>query len=505
MRKRLIFLSGPLALGLIIGLLIAVKLDILPNLQSESRPEKSPASLQGVGSLKYSVEEAVIKVAETTGKAVVSISTERTERLGGVRRFYFGTPFGESPFENDPFERFFEDFFGGAPQREYRQRGLGSGVIIDPQGYVLTNEHVVAGADKITVKLPDGREFNGQIKGKDSRSDLAIIKIDADNLPVASLGDSDNMKIGQWVVAIGNPFGFALPNPEPTVTVGVISALHRSLGQIIQRDRDYNDIIQTDAAINPGNSGGPLVGLDGKIVGINVAIFSTTGGYQGVGFAIPINVAKRILNRLIEGKKVLYGWLGIKVQDLNQELAEYFVIPDRKGVLVVEVLKDSPAEKAGVKDGDVIISFGTTRIENVAKLLRVVGRAEVGKTIGLRLVRDKKELVLRVKVGERPQDETLEQISEADIPSNQWRGLEVQGLSEELSKRLGLTARSGVVVSRVERNSAADQAGIIVGDVILEINKQKISGIEDFNKISKKVKGDCLLRTARGYLVIKEK
>ena len=505
MKKRLVYFTAPLAIGLIIGLLVAVRLDILPNLQSETaKKAEKPAMTQSLPSLKYSVEEAVINVAETSGKAVVSISTERTERFGGIRRFYFGTPFGDSPYENDPFERFFDDFFGGSPEREYRQKGLGSGVVIDEAGYVLTNEHVVSGADKITVKLSDGREFKAKIKGKDSRSDLAVIKIEADDLPVARLGDSDSLKIGQWVVAIGNPFGFALPNPEPTVTVGVISALHRSLGQIMQRGRDYNDLIQTDAAINPGNSGGPLVNLKGEIVGINVAIFSTTGGYQGVGFAIPINVAKRILNRLIEGKKVLYGWLGIKVQDLDQELAEYFAVKDRKGVLVVEVLDDSPAMKAGIKEGDVIKVFAKTQIENVSRLLKEVGKAEVGKTVEITLLRDKKKISLKVKIGERPQDEVFQEEAEEEPSEEQWRGIEVRQITKELSKRMRLKQKTGIVVIRVERGSPADEAGLMVGDAILEINRKPVRKISEFNKITAEVKGNCLIRTARGYLIIKE-
>ena len=210
------------------------------------------------------------------------------------------------------------------PDRDYKQVGLGSGVIIDSSGYILTNQHVIDQADKIKVTLSDGREFKGEIKGQDARSDLAVIKIVAKDLPAVELGNSEKLRIGEWVVAIGNPFGFALEGAEPTVTVGVISALHRSLGKILSRNRDYTDLLQTDAAINPGNSGGPLVNLKGEVVGINVAIFSTSGGYQGIGFAIPINAAKRIISQLIAGKEVLYGWLGITIQDLTEDMAKYF-------------------------------------------------------------------------------------------------------------------------------------------------------------------------------------
>ncbi|MCM8780754.1 MAG: Do family serine endopeptidase [Candidatus Omnitrophica bacterium] len=442
-----------------------------------------------------SIEEAVVRVANTTGKAVVSISTEHTTKVRG-RRFYFDYPFGEDDF----FRKFFEDFFGELPEREYKQIGLGSGVIIDPEGYILTNEHVVAEADKITVTLPDGREFRGELKGKDARSDLAIIKINARNLPVASLGDSDNLKIGQWVVAIGNPFGFALQNPEPTVTVGVISALHRSLGRSLSRQRDYNDLIQTDAAINPGNSGGPLVNLKGEVVGINVAIFSTSGGYQGIGFAIPINSAKRIISRLIEGKKILYGWLGVTVQDLSEDLAGHFGLSDRNGALIAKVMEDSPAQKAGIKEGDIIRKFDNQDINNVRELLNIVGRTEVGRKVKVIVIRDKKEVLLEVEVGQRPQD--VEKIvSETSI---RWRGLEVGPLDSEAAKRYRLEEKRGVVVIDVEPDSSADEAGIIPGDVISEINRRPVNSLSDYQKITQDLKGNALVRTSRGYFLIKE-
>ena len=473
MRRRKIFLGISF---LIIGL--------------AGRVAAQTPSLEG-----YRMEDAVINVANTTGRAVVSISTEHTTKIkGGGRRYYFSYPFGESPFgENEPFRKFFNDFFGELPEREYKQMGLGSGVIIDPEGYILTNEHVVNEADKITVKLPDGREFKGEIRGRDLRSDLAIIKINARNLPVATLGDSDNSKIGQWVVAIGNPFGFALENPEPTVTCGVISALHRSLGRIISRERDYSDLIQTDAAINPGNSGGPLANLKGEVVGINVAIFSTSGGYQGVGFAIPINNAKRIIAKLIEGKKILYGWLGVTVQDLTEDLTKYFGLPDKNGVLVAKVLENGPAEKAGIKEGDIIKKLDNQTINNVKELISTVSKAEVGRKVKVGLVRDKKELSLEVQVGERPEnlEEGIGQPGRSEAGA--WRGLQVE-----------IEEKQGVVVVYVEPNTPADEAGLIAGDVILEINKQPIKNLPDYERVTKDLKGDALLKTPRGYFLIKE-
>lgn len=450
------------------------------------------------------MEDSVINVANTTGKAVVSISSEHTTKIKGGKKFYFQAPFGSGFGEDDAFRRFFDDFLGELPDREFKQRGLGSGVIINPEGYILTNEHVISGADKITVTLPDGRKFSGQIKGQDPRSDLAIIKINARNLPVAGLGDSDTLKIGQWVVAIGNPFGFVMDNPEPTVTVGVISALHRSLGRMLSQDKDYNDLIQTDAAINPGNSGGPLVNLKGEIIGINVAIFSTSGGYQGVGFAVPVNNAKRIISRLIEGKKIIYGWLGVTVQDLNEDLMKYFGLAEKNGILIANVLKDSPAEKGGMQKGDVIKRFDNQPINNVKELLNVVGKAEVGRRVKVIVVRDKKEMNLEVVVGERPQEIEETGAQSPAEEAGKWRGLSVDNLNAENARRFRTEEKKGVVVVDVDPASPADEAGLLPGDVILEINKKPVNDLADYQKITRDLKGDCLVVTARGYLVIKE-
>lgn len=453
------------------------------------------------------IEEAVIGVANSVGKAVVSISTEYTAKVKGGRRYYFSSPFGESPLgEDESLRRFFDDFFGEMPDREYKQMGLGSGVIIDTEGYILTNEHVVGDADKINVVLPDGREFKAKLQGKDIRSDLAVIKIDAHNLPLASLGESDDLKIGQWVVAIGNPFGFVMQNPEPTVTVGVISALHRSLGRSIARERDYNDLIQTDAAINPGNSGGPLVNLKGEVVGINVAIFSTSGGYQGIGFAIPADSARRIISRLIAGKKILYGWLGITVQDLSDELVKYFGLPDKNGVLVAKVLENSPAEKSGMKDGDVIRSFDAKQVNNVRDLLNLVGRTEVGRKVKAALWREKKEITLEVTIGERPQD--LEAVTEGQQKreiTKDWRGLKVEDLTAENIQRFELEEKSGVVITDIQPNSPAEDSGILPGEVVIEINRKPVKNLADYQKLTRDFKGNALFKTGRGYFIVKEK
>jgi len=274
------------------------------------------------------------------------------------------------------------------------------------------------------------------------------------------------------------------------------------LGRVFSRDKDFGDLIQTDAAINPGNSGGPLVNLKGEIVGINVAIFSTSGGYQGVGFAIPVNRAKKIISRLIEGKKILYGWLGVTVQNLTDDLAGYFGLPNKDGVLVAKVLEDGPAKKAGMKEGDVIKKINDKPVNNVKELLDVVSNAEVGKKIKVSVIRDKKESALEVLVGERP--ENLEEEQVAPVEEGAWRGLAVEELTPENAKRLGLDGKKGVVVVDVEPDSQADSAGIIPGDLILEINKQPVKNMADYEKVTKAFKGDALVKTERGFFVLKE-
>lgn len=449
-----------------------------------------------------SFEDSITSVAQTVGKAVVSISAEH------VTRFSRNRSFNRAYGSDEALRRFFEEFFGEIPEREYRRTGLGSGVIIDKQGYILTNQHVVENADKLTVILPDGRQFSGSIVGADPRSDLAVIKIKADDLPVANLGDSDKLKIGQWVVAIGNPFGFALQNPEPTVTVGVVSALHRTLGITLSRGKDYNDLIQTDAAINPGNSGGPLVDLKGDVIGINVAIFSTTGGNQGVGFAIPVNNAKRVISSLIAGKKVPYGWIGITVQDMSEDLSEYFGSPSRKGVLVAKVLKNGPGDKGGLRDGDVIVKLNGAAITDVKQLLRVIAQSQPGVKVPVTVIRDKKEVSLNVEIGSRPEDgaEASESLIRSDpMQELSWRGMKVADITPEIARKYSLSSSSGVAVVFVEKDSPADAAGIVEGDVIEEINRQAVTDTNAYSKITAGSRGDALVGVSRGYVILKDR
>ncbi|MFC1593696.1 Do family serine endopeptidase [Candidatus Omnitrophota bacterium] len=500
------FFVVTLTIGAVAGLIIAARLDMSPD-SIAALPETHATQNNSI----YALENAFIKVSEEVGPAVVSISAVHITK-GGGRNFYFGSPFGrqqENPFEDDLFDRFFEDFFGESPRggfdKERRQMGLGSGFIIDDRGFILTNQHVVEDADKITVTLPDGREFEAEVKGTDPRSDLAVIKIDAKNLPTVPLGDSDDLRIGQWVIAIGNPFGYVIHSPEPTITTGVISALRRSLPRTSRRDRDYSDLIQTDAAINPGNSGGPLVNLNGEVVGINVAIFTTSGGYQGIGFAIPVNTANRIVSRLIEGKKVLYGWLGVTVQDLDEELSEFFGVSNKEGVLIGKVFEDSPAQKAGLKSGDIILEFNGTRITDLRELLKFVGRAEVGTKAKVVVLRDKKEIAVTVEVGERPSDVT-ELTEKPESIDEGWRGIIVEDLTVEAAKRLQIETVEGVIVVAVDAKSPAAESGLRVGDVIDEINKKPIKDTTDFNSVTKGLKKEnILVRTGNGYVIVKEK
>lgn len=476
---------GKIRISILIFSLILISLPVY------AEPSKEALSLQ----------DAFVKVSKDAGQAVVSISIECTERY--ETRYY---PFAQ--FE----DKFFDDFFVEGPQKEFKKMGLGSGFIINKEGYIITNEHVIHGADKITVTLPDARKFEARATGSDTYSDLAVIKIEPEGeLPFIKLGDSDSVQIGHWAIAIGNPFAFAVKNPEPTITVGVISALHRSLPMTDKRTREYSDLIQTDAAINPGNSGGPLVNIYGEVIGINVAIFTLSGGSEGIGFAIPINTAKRIINDLMQGKKVLYGWLGVIIQDMDDSLASYFGLSDKSGVLISRIVEASPAEKAGLKPGDIIISLDNGRIRNTEDLIRAILKKNVGDKVTLGVMRDLKLYSAVVEIGERPEEKTAAvaqkkaqaapQASPKAIKS--WRGLEVSDITPEIAQRFRINIESGVIVMSVEPGSSAERAGIRPGDVIYEINRVSIRNAKDYSVAIENVSGDILTGTFRGYVVLK--
>jgi len=457
---------------------------------------------------EIALENAFVKIAEKVGPAVVTISTERTRKIRGIPSGQlFLQRFGRSaPQTQAELEEFFQQFFGYLPERELKQQGLGSGFIIDKEGNVLTNYHVVAGAERITVTLPDGRSFPGKIRGRDPRMDVALIKIDAPDLPAVELGNSDNLKTGQWVIAIGNPYGHIFKSPEPTITVGVISALHRHIPSGGIRGVHF-DMIQTDAAINLGNSGGPLCNMQGEVIGINVAIFSTSGGSQGISFAMPITVVKTVLDDLMEGKEVSYGWLGILVQDITPELAEYFKLPGKNGVLVAGMVQGGPAHQYGIRLGDVVIEYNGKKSENPFDLIRMVEDTEPGTLVTINLIRDRKVGTLKVKVGKRIFAEEIPKEVAApteQLESKPWRGVRVSGITQELANQLKLIDKNGVAIIAIDPAGPFYTVGLREGDVIREIDKNLIRNISDFNQVTQAVRGKALIRTDDGFFIIGE-
>lgn len=401
-------------------------------------------------------------------------------------------PFGQ---QQNPFDQF-RRFFGQIPH-EYKQHGLGSGVIISPDGYILTNNHVAGHADEIHVRLLDKREFTAKVVGKDPKTDLALIKIDTKQpLPVATLGNSNAASVGDWVVAIGSPFGFT-----STVTAGIISAKGRALGG------NYDDFIQTDASINPGNSGGPLFNTKGQVIGINTAIYSSTGSNAGIGFAIPIDIAKQVMEQLKEHGKVVRGWLGVEIQEVTPDLAQSFNLPEPEGALVANVEKDGPALKAGIQRGDIVINFNGTPVQDEHQLPELVAQTPIGQTVAIEVIRNGKHLTLHAKVAELKEEQLASAKSEE--PGSNW-GLQVQSITPDIANQLNLTSTKGVVVRGVQPDSAAADAGIQQGDVVLEVNHSKVNTVDDFLSAAKQAKRDkksALLLVQRGnttmYTVIK--
>ena len=510
--RRIAFYSA--IAGLVLALLIVVSFRGKRNryLTSKDGLTKSEILKKGVKAKKLSgefdIQNVFTEIADRVGEAVVAISTERTQKTNygspnsRFKRFGSGSPFGGE----DPLERFFYEFFGQMPEKEFKQQGLGTGVIIDKEGHILTNHHVIEDADQITINLPDGRTFQGVVKGSDPRSDLAVVKIDAKDLPYAQLGDSDLLQVGEWVVAMGNPFGHILRSPKPTITVGVVSALHRRIPTPgPSGDRGYLDMIQTDAAINPGNSGGPLCDLNGRVIGINVVIFSTSGGYQGIGFAIPSNSIKEVLGDLISGKEITYGWLGVTVQEMDKEMAEYFKLKDEKGALVSQVMPDSPAEAGGINEGDIIISINGQKINEVHDLLKTISKAKEGQIVNIDVLRDGLKRILKVKIGKRPSKaEALgEEGEESYKETKEWRGIKATTITDEIAEDLELKNKDGVIVVSVDNGSQSFDAGLMRGDVIREINRTDVIDVASYLKVTKDAKGPALIRTDRGYFIVK--
>jgi serine protease Do len=406
-----------------------------------------------------------VEVAKKVKPSVVAIRSERTVTVG--------PGMGEDFFKGTPFEDFFKEH--GGPPVKRKQMGEGSGVIVDAQGYILTNYHVVTGAEKISIHLFDGRELKGTVRGTDPRTDLAVVHVEAADLPIATLGDSDRLQVGEWAIAIGSPFGL-----EETVTVGVISAKGRSgLGT-----GNYEDFIQTDASINPGNSGGPLVNIDGKVIGINAMIIQPG---QGIGFAIPINLAKTIMVELIKTGKVIRPWVGIGLQDITSDLMKFFNLKEKEGALISQVYKGSPAEQAGFKVGDIVIEVDGVKIKSSQDVVREVLKKKVGQKVNFVILREGKRLEISVTTAEMP--EKMGEQGPAK-PAKEWFGLRVSNVTPDLARQLGLKKAEGVVVVGVEPNSVAQTSGLKAGDIILEVNRQKVSNENDYRSIMEKAKPD---------------
>ncbi|MBW1730918.1 MAG: Do family serine endopeptidase [Deltaproteobacteria bacterium] len=400
---------------------------------------------------------AISQVAKKNIPAVVHIDV--IQRREVVNPFF--------PFENDPFFRF---FFGG-PQmpRKFKQelRGLGTGMIMDEKGYILTNNHVVAGATEIKVLLANGKRYPAKLIGTDPKTDLAVIKISAkDPLPHVVFGDSDKVEVGQWVVAIGHPRGL-----DQTVTQGIISAKHR---RGIMDPSSYQDYLQTDAAINPGNSGGPLLNLKGEVIGVNAAIATQSGGFEGIGFAIPSNMALHIAKELIAHGKVQRGWLGVSVQDLTPELAEAFHVKQNKGALIADVVKGGPADKAGLKRGDIVVSYDGKPVPDASSLRNLTALTPVGKVVNVEVIRKAKHKRLSVKVG------NLDDALKMKLSSLKERlGVEVRPATQKDVERYGLQSKQGVVIIWVDPDGPLGKAGFEVNDMILEINGRSINDVDD--------------------------
>ncbi len=399
------------------------------------------------------------ELAERVKPAVVNISTTKTTK-GGFSQF------GRSPFGGPFGDDFFDRFFGDNPQREFKQRSLGSGFIISNDGYIFTNNHVVEKADKIVVKVSDGKEYEAKVIGTDPKTDIALIKIKPKNsLPVVEIGDSDHVKVGEWVIAIGNPFGL-----EQTVTAGIVSAKGRVIGA-----GPYDNFIQTDASINPGNSGGPLFSMDGRVIGINTAIVAHG---QGIGFAIPINMAKGILGDLKTKGKVTRGWMGISVQDITEDIAKNLNYKDKKGALVSDVFPGDPADKAGIKAGDIITEINQKPIKDTHDLLLTIAAMQVGEKVAIKAIRDGKEMAFQVVVAERK--DKVDMVSAKG--STGHFGIAAQDIPAEMAKQLGIPRDGGVIVTEVKNGSPADDVGIQPQDIIVQVNKVKITSMKDYTR-----------------------
>jgi len=463
-----------IGVGVIFGLVVASDLGWLPfghAVPDAPTAPKTAAVLPAAGADRNFVE-----VAKAVTPTVVNISTTRISRLPEGHA-------GGAPFDDPFFKRFFGDelFRRFEAPKDRRERSLGSGVIADANGYIITNNHVVSKADEIRILFSDKRSLTAKVVGTDPKTDIAVIKVDAKDLPTIPWADSDKLQVGEYVLAIGNPFGL-----NQTVTMGIVSAVGRANVGIAE----YEDFIQTDAAINPGNSGGALVNARGELIGINTAIFSQSGGYMGIGFAVPSNMVRSVMEQLIKGGKVVRGYLGVSIQELTQDLAKQFGAADTKGVLVSDVLADSPAKRAKLERGDVIVEFDGRAVENPTQFRNLVAQTPIGKKVRVKFLRGGKERDLEVTIAEQPK--TIAQLESPGDEGGETRssgafaGMDVRELTPELARRFNLSReeKGGVIVARVAEGSPAGEAGLQVGDLITEINRTPIADLRDFQNVT---------------------
>ena len=463
-----------LTAGIVIGFVVASDLGWLPT--GTAGPEPAPNGfVRPVATApQLPLSEGgknFVEIAKMVKPAVVNISATRTGKSGEGPM--------ASPFDDPFFRRFFGDEFFKRehPNRERKERGQGSGVIVDSSGLIITNNHVVNKADDIRVFLSDKREFKGKLIGTDAKTDIAVVSIEATGLPTIPFADSDQLEVGEFVLAVGSPFGLT-----QSVTMGIVSAVGRASMGIAE----YEDFIQTDAAINPGNSGGALVNVQGQLVGINTAIFSQSGGNMGIGFAVPSNMARSIMDQLVKTGKVVRGWLGVAIQDLTPELAAQFGIPNTKGVLVSDVMGDSPAKKAGFERADVITEYDGKPMDSPTHLRNAVAATPIGRKVSVQVIRDKKPKTISVTIAEQPKSfgqVGSEESGDSTAPTGVLSDLDVRELNEELAARYGLKSTDrGVLVVRVKPGSAAEEMGVREGDIILEVNRKPVSSLESYER-----------------------
>jgi len=486
-RRLSVGLLGALLIGVVLGVGVASQMggvlfgQAVPAAPPLARPvESPPAAAPPPPHPANGSPPGFVHVAKAVKPAVVNVFSTRTGRVEGPHARPFDDPFFRRFFGDELFRRFEQ------PQR--KERGMGSGVIVESNGLIVTNNHVVAKADEIKVFLSDKREFKATLVGTDAKTDIAVLRIEADNLPVIVWADSDKLEVGEFVLAVGNPFGLT-----QTVTLGIVSALGRAAGIA-----EYEDFIQTDAAINPGNSGGALVSTHGELVGINTAIFSQSGGNMGIGFAVPSNLARSVVDQLVRHGKVERGWLGVSIQDLSAELAPQFGLTEPKGALINEVLNDSPAKKAGLERGDVIVEYDGKAVENPTQLRNHVAQTVVGKRVTIKFIRDKKPRTSEVAIVEQPRNLTQgggDEEGEAGTATGVLSDLEVRALTAELAERFGISLKErGVVIVKVRPGGLAERAGLKDGDVIVEVNRQPTATLKAYERVATKLgKGQMVL------------